>query len=151
MNDLHGIAAALFFTLAGAQPALADFRLSGPDGPGIVSDAPHVDAGDRPQIPAISTPKWRPHSITNVTGHLGARSEAQGSTVVRGFGDGVPLAFACRQIVPNTIRVVYGRGVDQQTAVTWQGGRAWAAVLRDALQPAGLHLVPHGSTVAITK
>ncbi len=71
--------------------------------------------------------------------------------MAEGFGAGVPLAFACRQIVPKTITVVYGREVDPATPVNWMGGRPWAAVLRDAIQPAGLTLAPHGTTVEIRK
>ena len=58
-----------------------------------------------------------------------------------GFGKSVPLAFACRQIVPNAVKITYGPGADQAALVNWKGGDTWNHVLRDAVQPLGLHLV----------
>jgi len=58
-----------------------------------------------------------------------------------GFGKSVPLAFACRQIVPNAVKITYGPGADRTALVNWKGGDTWNHVLRDAVQPLGLHLV----------
>ena len=58
-----------------------------------------------------------------------------------GFGKRVPLAFACRQIVPNAVKITYGPGADRAALVNWKGGDTWNHVLRDAVQPLGLHLV----------
>jgi hypothetical protein len=58
-----------------------------------------------------------------------------------GFGKSVPLAFACRQIVPNAVKITYGPGADRAALVNWKGGDTWNHVLRDAVQPLGLHLV----------
>jgi len=141
----------LLLALAEAHPALADFRVSTSTPPGTVSDIPHVDPGDTPRILTGSTAKRHSHSIMSVIGHTDAARDRSAGGMVEGFGAGVPLAFACRQIVPKTITVVYGREVDPATPVNWMGGRPWAAVLRDAIQPAGLTLVPHGTTVEIRK
>ncbi|MBN9563409.1 MAG: hypothetical protein J0H14_22190 [Alphaproteobacteria bacterium] len=53
----------------------------------------------------------------------------------------MPLAFACRQIVPNAVKITYGPGADRAALVNWKGGDTWNHVLRDAVQPLGLHLV----------
>lgn len=85
----------------------------------------------------------------NVIGYPNAEQRSGASDLVQGFGAGIPLDFACRQIVPKTMRVVYGPGVDPQTPINWIGGHPWAAVLREALRPTGLTLVPHGKLVEI--
>lgn len=45
-----------------------------------------------------------------------------------GFGNRVPLSFACRQIVPRGIKVVYGPGAQPSMTVTWQGGGLWQRI-----------------------
>ncbi len=68
-----------------------------------------------------------------------------------GFGKSVPLAFACRQIVPNAVKITYGPGADQAALVDWKGGDTWNHVLRDAVQPLGLHLVMTTMAVEIRR
>lgn len=68
-----------------------------------------------------------------------------------GFGINVPLAFACRQIVPPAVKVIYGPGVNPATLVIWRGGDTWNHVLRDAVKPLGLHLEMTYMAVAIEK
>ncbi len=68
-----------------------------------------------------------------------------------GFGDHVPLDFACRQIVPRAIRVRYGPGANPHAVVSWKGGDTWNHVLRDAVKPLGLHLVMTTMAVEIRK
>ena len=70
---------------------------------------------------------------------------------VFGFGKSVPLAFACRQIVPNAVKITYGPGADQAALVDWKGGDTWNHVLRDAVQPLGLHLVMTTMAVEIRR
>ena len=68
-----------------------------------------------------------------------------------GFGKSVPLAFACRQIVPNAVKITYGPGADQAALVNWKGGDTWNHVLRDAVQPLGLHLIMTTMAVEIRR
>ena len=140
----------LLLTAAGAKPALADFRLAAPQQMATISDVPHVQPGDLPS--ALRRRVGRMGSLPRarrLPSAAGRRAAPDG--VVEGFGADVPLSFACRQIMPKTIKVVLAPDVDPETPVTWRGGRSWAAVMRDALQPAGLTLVPHGETVEIRK
>ncbi|MGH7117834.1 MAG: hypothetical protein ACREFP_02375 [Acetobacteraceae bacterium] len=69
--------------------------------------------------------------------------------IAAGFGDHVPLSFACRQIVPQGIDVIFGPGAHPDTRVSWKGGETWAEVLRDAVRPLGLRLVLTRTTVEI--
>lgn len=69
------------------------------------------------------------------------KAPASGFAIARGFGEQVPLSFAVRQIVPASVKVHYGKTVDQTTPVDWKGGRPWNAVLWSAIHPLGLHLV----------
>jgi hypothetical protein len=68
-----------------------------------------------------------------------------------GFGNQVPLAFACRQIVPSTVHVTYGPGANPDLLVTWKGSHTWNHVLYDAVAPLGLRLVMSHMAVEIRK
>jgi len=89
----------------------------------------------------------QPAPITPAEPNAGSQAEAQPKPdkprfkMAFGFGKSVPLAFACRQIVPNAVKITYGPGADQAALVDWKGGDTWNHVLRDAVQPLGLHLV----------
>lgn len=133
--------------LAG-RPACADFRVAGPsrEAP-IVSDTPHVDPGDR-----SSRRVMHGSTVPNRIRERGIDTRRILPTdTAQGFGEAVPLSFACRQIVPAGIQVVYGSGVDPQLAVNWIGGKPWAVVLRDALMSTGLVIVPRGRTIEIRR
>ena len=68
-----------------------------------------------------------------------------------GFGNSVPLAFACRQIVPPAVKVTYGPGGNPAVPVNWKGGDTWNHVLRDSIKPLGLSLQMTYMAVAIVK
>ena len=101
-------------------------------GPGVVADIPHAGPADR-----------RPRAAIPV------RRRVAPPPVVQGFGDEVPLAFACRQILPASIKVAYGPGTDPGMIVSWKGGDTWPRVLAAAIKPLGLHLRRSGNTVTI--
>ena len=71
--------------------------------------------------------------------------------VAQGFGDAVPLRFAVRQIVPKSVRIVYGPGTSPDALVTWKGGQGWNWVLFHAVRPLGLRLVLTPMAVEIRK
>ncbi len=75
------------------------------------------------------------------------------TATARGFGSQIPLDFAVRQIVPSTIKVIYGPGADQDALVDWQGGKRWNIVLSNALRPLGLQvrLEPGAVTIGPTE
>jgi len=77
--------------------------------------------------------------------------EPSDAAIARGFGVRVPLFFAVRQIVPATINVTYGAGVDPDAVVDWRGGRNWHLVLADAVKPLGLRVVFAGAAIEIRK
>ena len=96
-------------------------------GPGTVADEPHIGLEDR-QLPAVQPGVlMRPRLVR--------------PPLVAGFGNQVPLAFACRQIVPASVRVSYGPGADPDRLVSWKGGDPWPLVLGRAIKPLGLHMV----------
>lgn len=70
-------------------------------------------------------------------------------SIAQGFGNGVPLSFAAKQIVPSAFQVTYRRGVNQNQLVSWFGGRPWNEVLWLALRQQGLHMAVLGRTVTI--
>jgi len=76
---------------------------------------------------------------------------APGLKMAYGFGDQVPLAFACRQIVPRAVRVTYGPGATPDQLVSWKGGDTWNHVLRDAVRPLGLRLLMTQAAVEIRR
>ncbi len=79
------------------------------------------------------------------------RVAAPGFTVARGFGQGIPLRFAARQIVPAAITVRYAPGVDLDAAVDWTGDAPWNRVLLAAVQPLGLHVTVGVKSVLISQ
>ena len=93
----------------------------------VVADQPHIDPGDGR---AVLEKQVRPRLVT-------------------GFGDQVPLSFACRQIVPRGVRVSYGQGASPDALVDWKGGESWPLVLGRAIKPLGLRMVSAGTTLTI--
>ena len=114
--------------VAGKSPTSAQSAV----GPGVVADDPHVDPADKtPAVPPKKVPS-RPN-------------------LVAGFGDQVPLSFACRQIVPKIYKVGYGPGVDSNALVDWEGGQTWPTVLGRAIKPLGLHIAWSGMNFEIRR
>ena len=138
------VAAGLLLTTC---PALADFSVVKSPSPAAPQTAtaaappmmmaPIVDPQDRAQAMALATKSAHPAPI-----HW---------RVASGFGNNVPLGFACKQIVPSSVKVTYGRGVNPNTLVTWHGGRGWNQVLKAAVSPVGLKLVMTRMAVEIRK
>jgi hypothetical protein len=125
----------LFQVLTGVSPALANFVVrteSAATPPN--ADEPHLDPGDRQPLRLARRPI--PRAVP---------------PIAHGFGDSVPLTFACRQIVPPGLTIAYGPGADPGAAVTWHGGRPWPVVLADAIRPLGLHLAQAGSRLLIRR
>lgn len=85
-----------------------------------------------------STPPPGTIGRTASTNHPQVLSERTRSVVASGFGHAVPLRFAVRQLLPTNWHVRYGRDVDPDRLVSWEGGRPWDYVLRDAVKPLGL-------------
>ena len=85
-----------------------------------------------------SSPLPRPASWPRPASHPITSSERTRTAVASGFGHEVPLRFAVRQLLPKNWRVRYGQGVDPDRPVSWEGGRPWDFVLRDAVKPLGL-------------
>ena len=70
------------------------------------------------------------------------RPDRASAPIASGFGHGVPLRFAVRQLLPKGWHARYGQGVDPDRPVSWEGGRRWDRVLTDAVRPLGLHASP---------
>ena len=70
-------------------------------------------------------------------------------TIAHGFGNGIPLSFAVKQMIPPMFRVIFRNTVDQNLLVSWSGGRPWNQALGSALRQHGLHMVLVGRTVTI--
>ncbi|MEO8715017.1 MAG: hypothetical protein ABI369_08385 [Acetobacteraceae bacterium] len=101
-------------------------------GQGVVADSPHIDPGDRRA--------WHAALM---------QRRITAPAAVTGFGDQIPLSFACRQIVPPSFKVTYGPGADPGMIVTWNGGDTWPHVLAAAIKPLGLHMLRSGQTVRL--
>ena len=127
------IRAFVFVELLVASPARADFRLQ----PGTQTAMPAAAE----QGPTAETVESSPRLRLALTL----------SRVASGFGQGVPLGFAVRQIVPPGVRVWFGRGVDRTEPVDWTGGQAWNRVLAAAVAPLGLHVTVASAGVVISR
>ena len=140
---MHDALTAGIFVAALALPicARADFVVSG-------QATAHTPATDAPQ-PAQSNQKAdEAVSIDTAPSHTPIRPRFM---VAQGFGDAVPLRFAVRQIVPKSVRIVYGPGTSPDALVTWKGGQGWNWVLFHAVRPLGLRLVLTPMAVEIRK
>jgi hypothetical protein len=125
----------LIGVIAGLQPIPVDFKLDGPSSAPVavsVQTAPTPDVAQA--APALSPRLLRPRVVP-----------------ASGFGDDVPLDFAIRQVVPHYWHIQYGRTVDPQIKVSWEGGKPWEQVLRTFLAPLGLQMKPSGRTLWIMK
>ena len=71
-------------------------------------------------------------------------------SIAHGFGNGVPLFFAVKQMVPSMFHVIYRTGVDQDQLTSWAGGRPWEQALWLALRAHGLRMAVVGRTVTIS-
>jgi hypothetical protein len=131
--------------IAGAAPeAMADFQLQ--PSPVLPSESaqvpldkafPGADQGNEPARPAALR-----HPVSPAPPRF--RSAA-------GFGQGVPLSFAARQIVPPAMAVKFGPGVDPESSVDWIGGRQWNRVLAAAIAPLGLRLTVGATSALISR
>lgn len=128
---MRSIRFALMIALVATPTARADFVLL----PGAKPS--------RPTAP-VSRPGPQPHLPLPPLSPPAMRGE-----IAFGFGNRVPLSFACRQIVPQDVKVIYGRGVRPSTIVSWEGGETWDRALSKAVAPLGLHLVMTPTTVEI--
>lgn len=137
MRPIVILLSACCLTLPSGSPARADFLLGHPadaaaqsSGLAIppVPPAPNTDAA--PADPVVTPPRFK---------------------LVKGFGRGVPLAFAIRQIVPARIVVRYGRGVDEDSLVDWSGNAPWNRVLAAAVRPLRLRVLTSASSVLISR
>ena len=132
------------FVAALALPicARADFVVSG-------QATAHTPETDAPQ-PAQSNQK-ADEAVSDPILRLHIPQSAPVFMVAQGFGDAVPLRFAVRQIVPKSVRIVYGPGTSPDALVTWKGGQGWNWVLFHAVRPLGLRLVLTPMAVEIRK
>lgn len=133
-------AAQLFMTptivvlFAGAGSARAEFQLAG-SAASIPAPQPAPSSTESDDPPA------RPPALAR-----------RGPGLAQGFGHQVPLAFAVRQIIPASVRVRFGDGIDaDDLRVDWQGGRPWPDVLRSTLRPPGLQVTFRPNAVLIER
>lgn len=57
-------------------------------------------------------------------------SSGEEVTIVKGFGNNMPLGMSLETIVPKTWKVTLNEGADKMS-VNWKGGTAWSYVLED--------------------
>jgi len=135
MHQTTLLTAALSMALLTAMPARADFQIGRAEAEPVIilgrtgDAAPPVRLGPLPRARAV-----------------GLRFKTS-----RGFGRAVPLRFAVRQIVPSTVSVRYGPGVDPDAGVDWSGNAPWNQVLGAAVRPLGLHLTVGAQLVLISR
>ena len=136
--------AAAMAVLALVHPAHAEFTIAG-------AGAPAVEIGQagpitlNPEQLAPPRPMHRPWIVQR------RQLPPKAPAGARGFGHQVPLAFAIRQIVPPTVKVMLADDVDPNELVDWDGGRAWVATLQAAVRPLNLRVSVTPMRVSITR
>lgn len=137
------ITAAVALALSVATAARADF---------VVNNAAPANGASQVPVAAPATPLPPPTGQTDAdASDRPAPPPSPRFKMAYGFGNQVPLSFACRQIVPNAVRVTYGPGASPGQLVSWKGGDTWNRVLRDAVKPIGLQLVMTHMAVEIRR
>ena len=145
---MFALTAALLVMAPGPPVTPVDFHLAGQPArvTGLGSTTP-------PGAPiTLAPPTTTEGSSETDSGNAGDDQAAHTKArffIAHGFGRGVPLSFAVRQVVPARVRVSFGPGVDSTRTVTWQGGKPWDDVLRAAVAPLGFHLVMSHMAVKI--
>ena len=123
------LASAALIAVGNATPALADFQLR--SGTAAAQGNPQLMLNDTSRgEPALPVSRFK---------------------VAQGFGNDVPMSFAARQIVPASVSVRFGKGVDPAAAVSWRGGAPWNRVLAAAVRPLGLQIFTGATTVLISR
>lgn len=68
-----------------------------------------------------------------------------------GFGEGIPVGSAARQIVPQEFDVKFGAGVDEKAPISWSNAADWQSALSSAVAKKGLKATVSGNIVTIEK
>lgn len=68
-----------------------------------------------------------------------------------GFGEGIPVGSAARQIAPTEYDVKFGAGVDEKAPISWSNSTDWQSALSSAVAKKGLKATVSGNTVTIEK
>lgn len=68
-----------------------------------------------------------------------------------GFGEGIPVGSAARQITPQEYEVKFGAGVDEKAPISWSNASDWQTALSSAVSKKGLKATVSGNTVTIEK
>lgn len=139
-NRLLGILALLLFV---PLTAYAGFQWTPP------GDQP-ANAGEHALSPMPVTPVEKTKAPVPVI-----RSESVDEQInyedITGFGNDIPLGLATRQIVPDDFSFSFDTDIDPGLRVSWQGGKAWNAVLEETLEPHDLKADIRNNKVRITK
>lgn len=69
--------------------------------------------------------------------------------IVAGFGRDLPLVIALQQVAPAGHQFSFSPGVNPGTMVSWEGGKAWTAVMDDMLSPHGLGFQQQGNVIVV--
>ena len=111
-----------------------------PSSPAVLGTGPAVSAAPvSPVVTDALSPviDWQPlpSSPAPVAASEPAISDADKTPgdVVEGFGDGVTLVMALRDIAPLDYRFAFNKNIDLAALVDWQGGRPWKDVMNDVL------------------
>lgn len=67
--------------------------------------------------------------------------------VIEGFGSDIPLALALQQIVPADYAYSFDPAVNPGLRVSWNGGKPWDQIIRDAVAPSNLNVTVSDKTV----
>ncbi|MFP4313403.1 MAG: TcpQ domain-containing protein [Alphaproteobacteria bacterium] len=69
--------------------------------------------------------------------------------IALGFGKNMPLALALKQILPDNYAYAFSAGVNPGQLVSWNGGKSWDLVLKEALAPLNLDMYYQNKKVTI--
>ena len=101
--------------------------------------------------PASLPPVEQHHVMPSPAIPVPRTPDAGGFADAVGFGCDLPLALAMTQVVPPEYTFSFASDVDAGATVSWQGGKAWNAVLNDMLASKGLMANISGRQVTVQR
>ncbi len=105
-----------------------------------------------PTAPAKALPMLQEKTVKtsiNSTSTIRPLGETSVNGTVVGFGKHVPLVIALNELAPDGSQQAFGKNVNPQMPIDWQGGQDWLSTLNQSLAANGLKATYTNNTVFI--
>ena len=115
-------------------------------------DKSKVAAKDGKKAPAAPVQKailWDKPETPALTPTAPTADAVLEGDIISGFGSELPLTLALQQVVPAGYQFSLATGVNNDTVVSWEGGKPWKQVLTDMLSPQKLDFSLYNDVITV--